>query len=142
MGQDSEIKQVQTVVFHVRVNHIPVVKVGPILFQIFTHFSNTKYAAPGLLSFFLATLPLKLCPVVPSQSQSYTNGRCTGPLLVLSSRLSTSQSGSLAGIFHFLAYQQASDSPQKGPILLGSKNFVLVILILATDTGESSQKFL
>ena len=35
----------------------------------------------------------------------------------------------------FLMYQLVSDSSQKGAVLLGSKDFVLVVFILATDTG-------
>ena len=61
----------------------------------------TQYTAPGLLFLFLATLPSKLCPIAPSQSQSYKNGPCTGPLLALLSPLSMSQSGSLAGMLYF-----------------------------------------
>lgn len=98
----------------------------------------TQYSAPGLLSLSLAMPPSKLCPIAPSQSQNYRNGPCTGPLLALLLPLSMSQSGSLAGILCFLItlrYQPISDSFQKGAVLLGSKDFVLVIFILATDTG-------
>ena len=35
----------------------------------------------------------------------------------------------------FLMYQLLSDFSQKGAVLLGSKDFVLVVFILATDTG-------
>lgn len=95
----------------------------------------TQYAAPGLPSLFLVTLPSKLCPIVLSQSQNCKNGPCTGPLLALLSPLSMSQSGSLAGMLCFLMYQLVSDSSQKGAVLLGSKDFVLVVFILTTDTG-------
>ena len=35
----------------------------------------------------------------------------------------------------FVMYQLVSDSLQKGAVLLGSKDFVLIVFILATDTG-------
>jgi hypothetical protein len=91
---------------HVR-NHIPFAKVRPTISDIHL---LTHHAAPGLLSLFLATLPSKLCPIAPSQSQNYKNGPCTGPLLALLSPLSMSQSGSLAGMLCFLMYQLVSDS--------------------------------
>ena len=96
-----------------------------------------KYTAPGLLFLFLATLPSKLCPIAPSQSQTYKNGQCTGPLLALLSPLSMPQSGSLVGMLCFYngSTQLVSDSFRKGAVLLGSKDFVLVVFIVAADTG-------
>lgn len=103
----------------------------------------TQCSAPGSPSFFLPTLPSRLCLLAPSQSQSYKNGPCTGQLLAPLSLLNTSQSGSLAGIFLSSSSLEVStsDSCQKAPVLLGNKNFVLVISIFATDSGQSPRFF-
>jgi len=127
--------------YYVRVTHIPLAKVWPIPSQISTP-SNASYSA--WFAFFVpcyATFKsLSSRPISEVELQKWAMYWSVIGAFVAFEYVAEWFISWYASFYSYL--ELGSHSPHKVPVLLGSKNFVLVIFILATDTGQSPKSFL
>jgi hypothetical protein len=117
---------------HVR-NHIPIAKVRPTLSLGYTPYNATCSA---WFAFFIPCYgtfkTLSNRPISESELQKWAMYWSVIGAFVAFEYVTE---WFISWYALFSRYQLVSDSSQKGAILLGSKDFVLVVSILATDTG-------